>query len=183
MLGSPGSGKTLLASAMPGILPELSLEESLEVTRIYSVADAVPPEMMMRTRPFRAPQHAISHSGLVGGGNWPHPGEISLTHRGVLFLDEHPEIGRRVLEVKRQPIEDKVVTISRVQGSLGTLRFRFGITTRRSFSQLVPPRPSSVLRAGRRSWRCAPALRSFRAVDSSRARQPWRSSGIAKSSC
>ncbi len=118
MIGPPGAGKTLLARAMPGILPELSLEESLEVTRIYSVADALPPEMMIRTRPFRAPHHTISHAGLVGGGNWPHPGEISLAHRGVLFLDELPEFGSRVLEVMRQPIEDKVVTISRAQGSL-----------------------------------------------------------------
>jgi len=118
MIGPPGAGKTLLARAMPGILPELSVEESLEVTRIYSVADALPPEMMIRTRPFRAPHHTISHAGLVGGGNWPHPGEISLAHRGVLFLDEFPEFGTRVLEVMRQPIEDKVVTISRAQGSL-----------------------------------------------------------------
>jgi magnesium chelatase family protein len=118
MMGPPGAGKTLLARAMPGILPELSVEESLEVTRIYSVADALPPEMMIRTRPFRAPHHTISHAGLVGGGNWPHPGEISLAHRGVLFLDELPEFGTRVLEVMRQPIEDKVVTISRAQGSL-----------------------------------------------------------------
>ncbi len=118
MVGSPGSGKTLLARAMPGILPEMSVEEALEVTRIYSVADALPPEMMIRTRPFRAPHHTISHAGLVGGGNWPHPGEISLAHRGVLFLDELPEFGSRVLEVMRQPIEDKVVTISRAQGTL-----------------------------------------------------------------
>src|SRR5574341_2625845 len=118
MVGVPGSGKTLLARAMPGILPEMSVDEALEVTRIYSVADALPPEMMIRTRPFRVPHHTISHAGLVGGGNWPHPGEISLAHRGVLFLDELPEFGTRVLEVMRQPIEDKVVTISRAQGSL-----------------------------------------------------------------
>ncbi len=118
MIGPPGAGKTLLARAMPGILPEMSIEEALDVTRIYSVADALPPEMMVRTRPFRAPHHTISHAGLVGGGNWPHPGEISLAHRGVLFLDELPEFGSRVLEVMRQPIEDKVVTISRAQGSL-----------------------------------------------------------------
>ena len=118
MVGPPGAGKTLLARAMPGILPKMSLEEALDVTRIYSVADALPPEMMIRTRPFRAPHHPISHAGLVGGGNLPHPGEISLAHRGVLFLDELPEFGTRVLEVMRQPIEDKVVTISRAQGSL-----------------------------------------------------------------
>lgn len=118
MIGPPGAGKTLLARAMPGILPELTIDEALDVTRIYSVADALPPEMMIRMRPFRAPHHTISHAGLVGGGNWPHPGEISLAHRGVLFLDELPEFGTRVLEVMRQPIEDKVVTISRAQGSL-----------------------------------------------------------------
>ena len=118
MVGPPGSGKTLLARALPGILPSMSVDECLDVTRIYSVADALPPETpMIRNRPFRAPHHTISHAGLVGGGNWPHPGEISLAHRGVLFLDELPEFGSRVLEVMRQPIEDKVVTISRAQGS------------------------------------------------------------------
>ncbi len=119
MVGPPGAGKTLLARAMPGILPHLTIEEALDVTRIYSVADMLPPGVpMIRNRPFRSPHHTISHAGLVGGGNWPHPGEISLAHRGVLFLDELPEFGPRVLEVMRQPIEDKVVTISRAQGSL-----------------------------------------------------------------
>ncbi len=119
MIGSPGAGKTLLARALPGILPEMSIEESLEVTKIYSVADQLPPGTpLIRQRPFRAPHHTISHAGLVGGGNLPHPGEISLAHRGVLFLDEFPEFGTRVLEVMRQPMEDKVVTISRAQGSL-----------------------------------------------------------------
>ena len=119
MIGSPGAGKTLLARAMPGILPEMSIEESLDVTRIYSVADQLPPGTpLIRHRPFRAPHHTISHAGLVGGGNIPKPGEISLAHRGVLFLDEFPEFGTRVLEVMRQPMEDKVVTISRAKGSL-----------------------------------------------------------------
>ena len=119
MVGSPGAGKTLLARAMPGILPEMSIEESLDVTRIYSVADQLPPGTpLIRSRPFRAPHHTISHAGLVGGGNIPRPGEISLAHRGVLFLDEFPEFGTRVLEVMRQPMEDKIVTISRAKGSL-----------------------------------------------------------------
>jgi magnesium chelatase family protein len=119
MVGPPGSGKTLLARALPAILPRMSIDEALDVTRIYSVADQLPPDIpLIYNRPFRAPHHTISHAGLVGGGNQPHPGEISLAHRGVLFLDELPEFGPRVLEVMRQPIEDKIVTISRAQGSL-----------------------------------------------------------------
>lgn len=119
MIGPPGAGKTLMARALPGILPNLSLEEALEVTRIYSIADKLPSDVpLIQQRPFRAPHHTISHAGLVGGGHWPRPGEISLAHRGVLFLDEMPEFDRRVLEVLRQPLEDKVVTISRAQGSL-----------------------------------------------------------------
>jgi magnesium chelatase family protein len=119
MVGPPGAGKTLLARAIPSILPRMTIEEALDVTRIYSVADQLPPETpLVQNRPFRSPHHTISHAGLVGGGNWPHPGEISLAHRGVLFLDEFPEFGPRVLEVLRQPIEDKIVTISRAQGSL-----------------------------------------------------------------
>ncbi len=119
MIGPPGVGKTLLARAMPAILPKMTLDEALDVTQIYSVADQLPTETpLIRNRPFRAPHHTISHAGLVGGGNIPHPGEISLAHRGVLFLDELPEFGTRVLEVMRQPIEDKMVTISRAQGTL-----------------------------------------------------------------
>jgi len=119
LVGPPGAGKTLLARAVPGILPRMTIDEALDVTRIYSVADQLPPDVpLVQARPFRAPHHTISHAGLVGGGNWPHPGEISLAHRGVLFLDELPEFDTRVLEVMRQPIEDKIVTISRAQGSL-----------------------------------------------------------------
>ncbi len=119
MSGPPGAGKTLMARALPAILPKMSIDEALDVTRIYSVADQLPADIpLVRNRPFRAPHHTISFAGLVGGGNWPHPGEISLAHRGVLFLDELPEFGPRVLEVLRQPVEDKQVTISRAQGSL-----------------------------------------------------------------
>ncbi|MCS7061662.1 MAG: YifB family Mg chelatase-like AAA ATPase [Anaerolineae bacterium] len=119
MSGSPGAGKTMLARALPGILPDMTLQEALDVTRIYSVADMLPPDTpLITTRPFRAPHHTISHAGLIGGGKVPRPGEVSLAHRGVLFLDELPEFETRSLEVLRQPMEDKVVTISRVSGSL-----------------------------------------------------------------
>ena len=118
MVGPPGAGKTLLARALPEILPAMSTDEALDVSRIYSVADLLPSDVpLVQTRPFRSPHHTISNAGLVGGGNWPRPGEISLAHRGVLFLDELPEFGMRVLEVLRQPMEDREVTISRARGS------------------------------------------------------------------
>ena len=119
MTGPPGAGKTLMARALPSILPAMNINEALDVTRVYSVADMLPSGMpLVRQRPFRAPHHTISHSGLVGGGHWPRPGEISLAHRGVLFLDELPEFGTRVLEVLRQPLEDKIVAIARSTGTL-----------------------------------------------------------------
>ena len=121
MTGSPGAGKTPLALRCPPFCPA-DAGEALDVTRIYSVADMLhtvaSDAPLIRHRPFRAPHHTISHAGLVGGGQWPRPGEISLAHRGVLFLDEMPEFSSHTLEVLRQPLEDKVVTISRAQGSL-----------------------------------------------------------------
>jgi magnesium chelatase family protein len=119
MSGPPGSGKTLLARSLPSILPQMTSEESLEVTKIYSVAGLLSPEKpLVSTRAYRSPHYSISQAGLVGGGKWPRPGEITLAHRGVLFLDELPEFSHLALESLRQPMEDKVVTISRAQGSV-----------------------------------------------------------------
>ncbi|MBA7469140.1 Competence protein ComM [subsurface metagenome] len=119
MCGPPGSGKTLLARSLPGMLPPMTNEEALEVTKIYSVSGLLPQDTpLIMNRTFRSPHYTISNAGLVGGGHWPRPGEISLSHRGVLFLDELPEFGHSLLEVLRQPLEDKVVTISRARGTL-----------------------------------------------------------------
>jgi magnesium chelatase family protein len=119
MCGPPGSGKTMLAHALPSILPRLTLEEATEVTKIYSVSGLLPQGTpMVAERPFRSPHYTISHAGLVGGGQWPRPGEISLAHHGVLFLDEFPEFGHVTLESLRQPIEDRTITVSRAHGSV-----------------------------------------------------------------
>ena len=114
LLGPPGSGKTMLAKRVPTILPSLTAPESIETTRIYSsLGRLTPGQPLLARRPFRSPHHTISEAGLVGGGNPPSPGEISLSHNGVLFLDELPEFQRRTLEVLRQPLEEGTVTISR----------------------------------------------------------------------
>lgn len=116
--GPPGSGKTMLAKALIGIMPEMTVEEALEVTRIHSIIGSLPEgQFLVTQRPFRSPHHTISYAGLIGGGSYPKPGEVSIAHHGILFLDEFPEFSRSVLEVLRQPLEDRQVTISRAQGT------------------------------------------------------------------
>ena len=151
MSGPPGSGKTLLARSLPSILPRMTPTEALDVTRIYSVAGMLPGDVpLIRHRPFRAPHHTISHAGLVGGGQWPRPGEISLAHRGVLFLDEMPEFGQHGLEVLRQPLEDRTVTISRGAGQPDLPgQFHAGRRAKSVPVQLVIPVDLSSSRAGK----------------------------------
>ena len=119
MVGSPGSGKTMLSQALPTILPPLTFAESLSISKIYSIAGLLPPNQpLILQRPFRSPHHSASTASIIGGGRIPHPGEVSLSHHGVLFLDEFPEYRREVLEALRQPLEDQEVTVSRVQAQV-----------------------------------------------------------------
>ncbi|MBO0341125.1 MAG: YifB family Mg chelatase-like AAA ATPase [Bacteroidota bacterium] len=133
LIGPPGAGKTMLAKRLPSILPPMTLQEALETTKIHSVVGKVKNNGLMSQRPFRNPHHTISSAALVGGGSYPQPGEISLSHNGVLFLDELPEFERRVLEVMRQPMEDREVTIARAQ---------FTVTYPSSFMLVASMNPS-----------------------------------------
>jgi magnesium chelatase family protein len=150
MIGSPGTGKTMLARRLPTILPALTLVESLETTRIYSALGRLQPDQpLLATRPFRAPHHTISDAGMVGGGSTPAPGEISLAHHGILFLDELPEFNRRSLEVLRQPLEQGHVTISRALAST-TFPASFMLVA------AMNPCPCGYLGDAKRPCKCTP---------------------------
>lgn len=150
MSGPPGSGKTLLARTMPTILPKMTLDEALEVTKIYSIAGLLPKDQpLILERPFRSPHHTASGVALVGGGAFPRPGEISLAHRGVLFLDELPEFDRKVLENLRQPLEDSIIQISRAQQTL-TFPAKFTLVAS------MNPCPCGFFQSQEKECRCTP---------------------------
>jgi magnesium chelatase family protein len=152
MSGPPGSGKTMLARRLPGLLPLLERDEAIEVTRIHSIAGTLKRNGLIQERPFRAPHHTVSDAGLIGGGNIPKPGEVSLAHRGVLFLDEFPEFSRQALEVLRQPLEDGVVTISRAKAAL-TFPARFMLVASQN------PCPCGYFGDTQKECTCSPSMR------------------------
>ena len=158
MVGPPGSGKTMLARRLPTILPAPTLREALDTTKIHSVAGILAPgQALVTTRPFRAPHHTISDAGLIGGGAYPRPGEVSLSHHGVLFLDELPEFRRNVVEALRQPLEDHTVTITRAQISLA---YPADFT----LVAAMNPCPCGYLADARHTCTCSPAaIRRYRA--------------------
>ncbi|NCD23690.1 MAG: ATP-binding protein, partial [Spartobacteria bacterium] len=150
LVGPPGTGKSMLAKRVPTILPPLGLEEALETTKIHSIAGALPAhQAVVHGRPFRAPHHTISDAGLLGGGAHPMPGEVSLAHNGVLFLDELPEFHRNVLEVMRQPLEDGVVSVARAAASV-TFPCRFMLVA------AMNPCPCGHYGDAKRQCRCTP---------------------------
>src|SRR5437762_677472 len=150
MIGTPGSGKTMLSRRLPTIMPPLTPPESLETTRIYSAMGRLSPgQALLATRPFRSPHHTISDAGMVGGGSTPAPGEISLAHHGVLFLDELPEFNRKSLEVMRQPLEEGKVTISRALTS-STFPASFILVA------AMNPCPCGYLGDAKRPCKCGP---------------------------
>jgi magnesium chelatase family protein len=158
LIGSPGSGKTLLARRLPTILPDLTLSEALATTQVHSIAGVLPAgQALVSTRPFRAPHHTISGAGLIGGGSYPRPGEVSLAHHGVLFLDELPEFPKHVVEAMRQPLEDRAVTIARAQISL-SYPAQFMLVA------AMNPCPCGYCGDPARDCHCAPAqIRRYRA--------------------
>ncbi|MBU4315177.1 YifB family Mg chelatase-like AAA ATPase [Patescibacteria group bacterium] len=149
MVGPPGSGKTMLARALPSILPDFTFKEALETTKIYSIAGLLSRESIVQQRPFRHPHHTSSSISLIGGGSWPAPGEVSLSHNGVLFLDEFAEFSRKTIENLRQPLEDKYVTISR---AAGTITFPSNFMLIASMN----PCPCGYLNDKQRTCECAP---------------------------
>jgi magnesium chelatase family protein len=150
LIGPPGTGKSMLAKRVPSILPPMTMEEALETTKIHSIAGILPPhQALVARRPFRSPHHTISDAGLLGGGSHPMPGEVSLAHHGVLFLDELPEFHRNVLEVMRQPLEDGHVTIARAAASL-TFPCRFMLVA------AMNPCPCGYYGDSKRECRCNP---------------------------